>query len=162
MAQQSSAVTVTDAVITPFRAVAGVGVAGLLKASPSISDMSQPIPPAILQLLQQAWQRTGGVSEFEQGFAEPASALACYEHSGAGACPDSAFTDHEIGELLDAGVFAGLTRDTQQSRAVNIHAEHALADFCAEVYDAWDRLQGRLEAARAVAARGGRAGTARD
>jgi hypothetical protein len=32
--------------------------------------------------------------------------------------------------------------------AINEHEQHALCDFCSEVYDAWEKLQTRLEMGR--------------
>ena len=125
---------------------------------PSHAEMSQPIPEALLQLLSQAWQRTGGVSEFEQGLACAASQHREYSHADTEENANSAFSYREIESLRAAGLLDGLARGpsgalTVGVQLVDVHAEHAIADFCAEVYDAWDRLQRRLEAARAVAAR---------
>lgn len=148
MAQQVRVANDANADVSSLAALIPV-----MRTGPSIGEMSQPIPAAVLQLLTEAWQRTGGVSEFEQGFARSAPEAASYVHGSADTDSDSAFSRREIEMLRDAGLFEGLARQSGQTLATNAHAEHALADFCAEVYDAWDRLQGRLEAARALAAR---------
>ena len=117
------------------------------------SELTQPIPAQVLQLLAQAWQRPGGVSEVEAGFAAAQPSADRYLHEKQRDNPDSAFRVVEIEDLVASGLFEGLSSSTDGAFTVNVHAEHAVADFCSEVYEAWDRLQGRLEAARAVAAR---------
>lgn len=120
----------------------------------SSCELTQPIPVQVLQLLKQAWQRPNGVSEFEAGFTATKPSAERYVHVDQRDNPDSAFRHDEIDDLVASGVFEGLVTAIGGGVAVNVHAEHALADFCSEVYEAWDRLQDRLEAARAVAARG--------
>lgn len=117
------------------------------------TELTQPIPAAVLRLLVQAWQRTNGVSEFEAGFSVARPSNERYVHAAKSDNPESAFTFAEVEDLHASGIFDGLSHGTECLVAVNVHAEHALADFCSEVYEAWDRLQDRLEAARAVAAR---------
>lgn len=129
---------------------------GLMPAAGAQSfpaELTQPIPGAVLRLLVQAWQRTNGISEFEAGFSAGQPSAERYVHAAKSDNPESAFSFVEIEDLLSSGIFDGLSHGSDCLVAVNVHAEHALADFCSEVYEAWDRLQDRLEAARAVAAR---------
>ena len=110
---------------------------------------SRAIPQALLDLLSHAWQRTGGFSEFEQSFEARRVPWERYEHVAGETNLGSAFTSEEIDGLAESGVLNGLAHSRDGGVQVITHAEHAVADFCAEVYEAWDRLTARLEMIRA-------------
>jgi hypothetical protein len=61
---------------------------------------------------------------------------------------DNSLTANNIRLLAKLAIFDALIRETPSSYAVNEHAQHALTDFCEEVYDAYRTLLTRLRLAR--------------
>ena len=54
----------------------------------------------------------------------------------------------DVRELVADGVLINDWRGHGDAIAINDGEQHALLDFCSEVYDAWSKFQGRLELAR--------------
>jgi hypothetical protein len=54
----------------------------------------------------------------------------------------------EVEALSGLAMFKGLIDAQPEHFAFNEHAQHALTDFCSEVYDAYRKLQERLQMAR--------------
>lgn len=122
---------------------------GLLGSVEGTLASSRAIPQALLDLLSHAWQRTGGFSEFEQSYGMRSRPLERYGHEAGVTNLDSAFTTEEVEGLVEAGMLDGVAERRNGSYRVITHAEHAVADFCSEVYEAFDRLTARMETIRA-------------
>jgi hypothetical protein len=116
-------------------------------------SMLKPIPRGLLSALAELWKEPKGHCAFEAAFEgcrrnDPSY----YLHRADGSDHRvSDFTYDEIADLSRAGILDGLHEDHGTGIAVNEHAEHALADFCRETYEAWRRCQERLAGARAAA-----------
>lgn len=108
---------------------------------------TQPIPAAVLDLLKARWKpdstRFENVWEDERRRSDP-SFYIYYDRPHADGI--QTFTPSEIRQLVQANVLDRLVKQNATSMAVNEHAEHALSDFCGEVYAAWAKFQDRLEA----------------
>lgn len=114
-----------------------------------------PIPSAVLELLRQRWKPTEeGYSSFESQWNERENSkerqsrpsFYIYQKStGDSANGFQALKLAEVKALAKLDAFAPMILEKSESYAVNEHLEHAIADFCSQVYDAFDQLQQRAE-----------------
>ena len=122
--------------------------------------MAEPvtrIPPAILKMLgDNEWRPTDGHSLFDQVWGDEANG----HHRGRQRDPsfyyflkrdlaenNNGVSGREVEALSCLAVFKGLIDAQPEHFAFNEHAQHALTDFCSEVYDAYRKLQERLQMA---------------
>jgi hypothetical protein len=71
-----------------------------------------------------------------------------YIHRPEDRSPRNGLTWSEARALIDDGVIANDWVGTRAAIAITEHEQHALCDFCSEVYAAWERFQTRLEMGR--------------
>jgi hypothetical protein len=120
-----------------------------------MSDI-KTIPQVVLDLLKTPWVGSKGYSAFESHFREddrstdPSYYIFHSDRPDERAFFGEGLSWREAKALVDAQVFGQLAVIHPRSIAVNEHVEHALKDFCNEVYDAWNRYQERLTEAERI------------
>jgi hypothetical protein len=115
------------------------------------------IPKSLLSMLAQKWHlanpEEGGAFEFvfaDEDRARDPSFYFAREGEPSAACM---LQFEEVIALLRDGVLNSTTAAVRCSpsgtryTATNEHAQHAIFDFCQDVYASWDQLQQRLAAA---------------
>jgi hypothetical protein len=124
-------------------------------------EMAEPvnrIPPAILKMLgDNECRPTEGHSLFDQVWGDEANG----HHRERQRDPSFSYflkrdlaennngvSGKEVEALSGLAMFKGLIDAQPEHFAFNEHAQHALTDFCSEVYDAYRKLQERLQMAR--------------
>jgi hypothetical protein len=123
-----------------------------------MSEPANRIPPAILKMLgENEWIPTEGHSLFEQVWGDGADDYhrerqrdpAFYYFLKRDLADDNnGVSGKEVEALSSLALFKGLIDAQPEHFAFNEHAQHALTDFCSEVYDAYRKLQARLQMAR--------------
>lgn len=111
----------------------------------------EKIPASVLAVLKHKWVVTEGYSAFDSVFNdredEERRRDPSYYHIRTGKKIDFAFdqfTHAEAKSLVMEGVFGALAVSRDGGVVINEHAQHALTDFCSEVYAAWGKYQRRL------------------
>jgi hypothetical protein len=99
------------------------------------------IPQSVLNVLGVRWGTDG--RHYERR-----SPRYLYRHDDSPNRINNGLKHSEVRALVADGVLANDWRGDGDAIAILEHEQHALCDFCSEVYDAWGRLQGRLEMAR--------------
>lgn len=106
-----------------------------------------PIPKSVLALLAERW-KTDYTTSFESVFySYPVRRVDPSFYFFREESPDqdvNGLTQSEVEKLVSDGVFGGEAIPNSGFIAVNEHAQHALLDFCQEVYSGWDKYQRRL------------------
>ncbi len=106
------------------------------------------IPASVLALLKHQWVKPDGYSAhaavFER-YPDRRSRPAYYVYrKGTDFNGWGNVTHAEAVWLVRDNVFPGLMLDDGRGISVNEHAQHALDDFCRDVYGAWAKFQARL------------------
>jgi hypothetical protein len=104
------------------------------------------IPRSVLNLLGVRWRPT--VGGFDEHRCERRAHPSRYIHRPERSAPLNGLRHSEVRALVADRVLTNDWRGNGDAIAINEHEQHALCDFCSEVYDAWDRLQTRIELAR--------------
>jgi hypothetical protein len=118
----------------------------------------KPIPASVLDLLRHRWVTPDGYCAFDSVFhgeADEGSRLqrqidpAYYHYGpGGGAQLFGDMTFAEAQALHREHVFGEFSGNRNGHISVNEHAQHALQDFCREVYAAWKTYQDRIDVLR--------------
>jgi hypothetical protein len=130
----------------------------LAKVFEEIAEPANRIPPAILKMLgDNEWRPTEGHSLFNQVWGDEANG----HHRERQRDPsfyyflkrdlaenNNGVSGKEVEALSGLAMFKGLIDAQPEHFAFNEHAQHALTDFCSEIYDAYRKLQERLQMAR--------------
>ena len=117
-----------------------------------MTEPVDPIPASVLALLRHRWKLPDGYSAFESVFTRNERGRqtdpSYYMIAKGKEVEDTdwdCMSHREAVALVREGVF-GETAEDQGSRvAINEHAEHAMQDFCREVYGAWAKYRDRLQ-----------------
>lgn len=109
-----------------------------------------PIPKSILHLLSEPWRVEGEYSHFDAVFAKEKRRIdpSYYViHVGTKVETDMDTFSHDDAMALAADDAFGTNARTRESGnvVINEHAQHALVDFCSDVYAAWKKYQDRLQ-----------------
>jgi hypothetical protein len=110
------------------------------------------IPDSVLALLKKRWRLPDGYSAFESTFDDPIEPDRRRDPSYYHLRVDSEVTDpdwqnlshSEAVALIKDGVFGASALQEELGVALNEHADHAMQDFCSEVYEAWAKFQERM------------------
>ena len=115
---------------------------------------SKTIPNSVLDVLKNEWQAADpAYSAFDQVFndktdkqSRKAHPSYYYIREGKEVETNLDVLSHaEALKLVNDGAFASLAKvQDDKSVTINEHAQHAMIDFCSEVYSAWHRYQRRL------------------
>lgn len=122
----------------------------------------KPIPASVLAILQNRWKEADpSHSAFDAAFndadarerrerrSDPSHYLIPPDRPFDAAV--DALTRAEAVSLVRGGVFGPLAKVCDNGVvAINEHAQHALVDFCSEVYAAWDKYERRIAEVRAA------------
>jgi hypothetical protein len=123
---------------------------------PSSKDVDEPkesqdldlIPASVLALLGHKWRGTSGYSAFDSVIEDTRDRLhnpSYYQFSyGRPDDDNNGMTWRDTKAVIADGVYGANFRVRDEHVAVNEHAQHALTDFCSEVYDAWAKYKKRL------------------
>lgn len=116
--------------------------------------MTETIPPSVLTLLRQKWVEPDGYVAFDI-FDHPMQPDRqrdpSYYFIHRGLRSDVAPLTHpEAVALVREGVFGSTAVDDGDCVVINEHSQHALEDFCRDVYAAWNLYQSRLRRVRAA------------
>jgi hypothetical protein len=117
-----------------------------------MAKKSKPIPASVLSVLKHEWQPADpNYSSFDGQFNEDdkgRKSEPSYYHISPGKKVETdfdVFSHAEASKLAEEGVFARLAKvQNNGTVTINEHAQHALSDFCSEVYSAWKKYQHRL------------------
>src|SRR5271165_3329564 len=114
---------------------------------------SKPIPISVLEVLKHEWRAADqAYSSFDGVFNDKDDrgrrTNPSYYHIGVGKKVETnfdVFSHAEASNLVKDGAFASLAKvQDDKSVTINEHAQHAMTDFCSEVYSAWQKYQRRL------------------
>lgn len=118
---------------------------------------AKAIPASIFAILKVRWKEADpNYSSFDANFNGDSNRERridpSYYHLRPGKkidLPDfDVLTHAEAMELVREGAFGSLAKVREGGAvAINEHAQHALTDFCSEVYSAWGKYQRRLDEA---------------
>ena len=110
------------------------------------------IPRSLIDLLGQRWQAPSSYSSFHSNFSDNdrdrQARPSRYIHRPDTSRYVNGLKHAEVRALVADGVLTNDWRGHGDAIAINEHQQHALCDFCSEVYDAWDKFQARAEMAR--------------
>lgn len=104
------------------------------------------IPPVILKILANEWCPLKGYSSFDMTMKmrpHDPSYYCFYKNSPYEI--NYSFTNKEAILLTELPMLEGLIFEYEKHIALNEHAQHALSDFCSEVYDCYRKLQKRIK-----------------
>lgn len=113
----------------------------------------KPIPSGVLNLLKHVWREADeDYSSFDAVFNDledkERRSDPSYYHIRPGKEVDSDFdsiSHADAVKLAEQRVFGALAKMHENKVvAINEHAQHALTDFCSEVYSAWKKYQQRI------------------
>ena len=114
--------------------------------------MAQPIPKSLLKILSTAWKPDPDFSFFESNFngAENADRRAAptfvrYQPEIDLNTFGFTFKYTEVEAIQRDGFLGDLIVKKNSEIGINEHAECAIHDFFGEVYEAWEKLQSRLQ-----------------
>jgi hypothetical protein len=130
---------------------------GELAARRGGSNMTQTrvIPASILAILTHRWQEADSryssfASVFNDKDDKGRRSHPSYYHIRPGKKVEIDFdvlANEEAAELVKEGAFGSLAKVQKDGTVtINEHAQHALTDFCSEVYSAWEKYQKRIAA----------------
>ncbi|RVI45672.1 hypothetical protein [Sinorhizobium meliloti] len=105
-----------------------------------------PIPAAVLKLLEHPWM-TDGYFPFRSVWSQSEDRRrrpSYYFHRKGRDIPEMVFTYEELAAIMRTGLLGGVARSCSGQICINEHAQHALEDFCREVYGSWRMLQSRI------------------
>jgi len=130
-----------------------------------MSEPANRIPPAILKMLaDNQWRPTEGYSAFDSVWNTDPDFPELAEHTKERqrdpsfyhfrrdnlAEDNNGVSGKEVEALSALDMFEGLIGAYPDGFSFNEHAQHALADFCCEVYDAYRKLKERLQMGRSL------------
>jgi hypothetical protein len=112
------------------------------------------IPESVLKLLALEWRPTGGHSSFDSVFNDERGSYrrradpSYYMHRPDNPDANNGLKHAEVVALVADGVLLDHRTVDGTHIRINEHEQHALNDFCSEVYDAWRKFQARIKLAR--------------
>jgi len=111
--------------------------------------MTDAIPAPILEMLKEQWRQSDDSSAFDYPFEKRPADPSFYAYRREDLKQDNnGVRTEEVAELAKLPFFEGLIQQTPNGFTFNEHAQHALMDFCSEVYFAWAKFNQRLERVR--------------
>lgn len=124
-----------------------------------MAKLPKTIPDSVLNLLKHRWREADSdYASFDALFNDPIDPERrtdpSYYHIRPGKEIETDFdtiSHAEAMQLVNEGVFGTLAKVYEDDTVtINEHAQHALVDFCAEVYSAWVKYQQRISEVRKV------------
>ncbi|MES0125893.1 hypothetical protein NKL05_27895 [Mesorhizobium sp. C420B] len=107
--------------------------------------MTDAIPTPILDMLKEEWRKADDSPAFDYPFQRRANDPSFYAYRRDDPKHDNnGVRTEEVSKLAKLPMFDGLIRETKEGFSFNEHAQHALTDFCSEVYTAWAKCAERL------------------
>jgi hypothetical protein len=119
--------------------------------------MQKEIPTSVLRLLKHQWKPGDSDSSFDSVFNDAQDKKRrkrpSYYHIRQGRKIENefdVFTYEEACQLVREGSFGPLAVLRDENVTINEHAQHAMADFCSEVYSAWAKYKHRISEVETV------------
>lgn len=105
------------------------------------------IPGSVIALLKHQWQTSNGYSAFEanadHGRLRDPSFYAYRKDQDLD--PEMDLSYQEVRRLARDDQFSQHITGNGDTLMINEHVQHALADFCRDVYDAWSKCTARID-----------------
>jgi hypothetical protein len=121
------------------------------------------IPDSVLNLLRKRWRLPEGYSAFDI-FNDPQQPDRQRDPSfyfirtgqNVADLDFDVFSHAEAAAMINDEAFGHTAAQTSEWVALNEHAQHAMQDFCSEVYEAWAKFEERIRLVQAARAGGPR------
>lgn len=113
------------------------------------TEMTDTMPKPILAMLEEVWKETDGFSIYQHNRERKGKNASVYLYSKDEPDHDNnGVRTHEVASMADLPAFNGLIKKNSKGFAFNEHAQHALTEFCSDVYEAWRKCSKRLDEVR--------------